>query len=143
MIPTTGQRHTQKIFGAIDLYDTRFFYHQDSVFNSQTYVHFLERLAASYEPRTVYLVHDNAAYHKAPEVRQWLHERGHHFHLCPLPPYSPEFNAVERIWHHVRLKATHNRYFGTEQELKETLHSTFRSIQRSPEQITGYLQPFL
>src|SRR5439155_26582219 len=31
---------------------------------------------ADYELRTVYLVHDNAAYHKAPEVRQWLQERG-------------------------------------------------------------------
>src|SRR5437773_11876441 len=55
-------------------------------------------------------------------------------------PSSTRWNV---IWHHVRLKATHNRYFGTEQELKETLHSTFRSIQRSPKQITGYLQPFL
>ena len=52
-----------------------------------------------------------------------------------LPPYSPEFNAVKRRWHHTRMTGTHNRYFSTEQELASTLRSLFRKMQRSPEQI--------
>ena len=59
-----------------------------------------------------------------------------------LPPYSPDLNAVERLWHHTRLTGTHNRYFEDIDELNGTLTRVFRSMQRRPEQIHGYLQPF-
>jgi putative transposase len=143
MIPTLGERHTQKIFGAVDLYAEHFYYHQDRVFNGLTYVGFLEQLAGHYPDREVFIIQDNATYHQAPEVQAWLAAQAEQFHLEPLPAYSPEFNAVEGIWHHTRVTATHDRYFATPAELKETLHSTFQSIQRRPEQITGYLAPFL
>ena len=143
MIPTTAQRNTQKIFGAVDLYAEAFYYHQDRVFNGLTYVGFLEQVAKHYPNQEVFLIHDNAAYHKAPEVKVWRETHAEQFHLEPLPSYSPQFNAVERIWHHTRLNATHNRYFETPLELKQTLHATFQSIQRKPEQIAGYLVPFL
>jgi len=43
----------------------------------------------------------------------------------------------------VRIKGTHNRYFVDEHELLSTLTRVFKSIQRNPDQIVGYLQPFL
>jgi transposase len=143
MIPTTGQRNTQKIFGAVDLYAEGFYYHQDQVFNGLTYVSFLAQLAAHYPKREVFVIQDNATYHQAPEVRAWLRAHGSQFQLAPLPAYSPELNVVERIWQHTRVHATHNRYFDTPAELRQTLHSAFQSIQRRPEQIAGYLTPFL
>lgn len=143
MIPTKGERNTQKIFGAVDLYEEGFYYHRDNVFNGLAYVGFLEQLAGHYPHREVFVIQDNAAYHKAPEVQAWLGAHAGHFHLESLPAYSPEFNVVEKIWHHTRLNATHNRYFDTPTELRQTLHSTFQSIQRRPEQIAGYLVPFL
>ena len=61
----------------------------------------------------------------------------------PLPKYSPEFNLVERIWHYTRKEATHNRYFATVAALCESLFSTFQDIQEHPDEIVGYLQPYL
>ena len=90
----------------------------------------------------MFLIHDNAAYHKSPEVRAWLGFYGHRFHLCALPPYSPEFNAVERVWHHVRLNGTHNRYFPTKDEFVNNLDSVLTDVQNDPSQIVGYLAPF-
>lgn len=143
MIPTTGQRNTQKFFAALDLFGQDFLYHQDEVFNGETYVGFLNRIARSFPRKKVNLIHDNAAYHRSPEVRAWLTEHGRRIHLYALPPYSPEFNAVEPLWHHVRLNFTHNRYFETKEELCDTLNFAFKDIQKHPEQIEGYLQPFL
>jgi transposase len=91
----------------------------------------------------VFLIHDNAAYHKAPEVRQWLCSYGHRFHLCLLPPYSPEFNAIEPVWHHVRMQATHNRYHASKPEFVAVLDGALSSIVRRPVQIQGYLNPFM
>src|SRR5512142_670993 len=60
-----------------------------------------------------------------------------------LPPYWPELNAQERIWHYTRKHATHNRYFGSPDELCDTLFHTFGNIRRHPEEIQGLLEPFL
>lgn len=143
LILTTGQRNTQKILGAVNLYSPRFHFRHEQVFNGETYTRFLNNLAQTYRKREVFLIHDNAAYHKAPEVKEWLSRHGDRFHLEPLPPYSPDFNAVERIWHHVRLNATHNHYFPTKEEFVGTLDATLNSVHCNPEQIAGYLVPFL
>lgn len=143
LIPTTGQRNTQKIFGAVELRRTRFHFAQDEVFNGETYTQFLNGLAERYRRREVFLVHDNAAYHKSPEVKEWLGCHGHRFHLIALPPYSPDLNAVERIWHHVRVQATHNRYFPEKEEFIATLRGALTDIQEHPTQIAGYMLPFL
>lgn len=142
LIPTTGQRNTQKILGAVDLYRTGFYFGWGEVFDGQTYTGFLDGLRQCYPRREVFLVHDNAAYHWAPEVEDWLERYGHRFHLVALPRYSPEINAVERIWHYVRVVAAHNRYFPTKQEFVHTLHRALTDIQRYPDQIVGYMQPF-
>ena len=143
LIPTTGQRHTQKIFGAVDLYRPRFYYQHGTIFEGSSYTDFLDQLAGRYRGQEVFLIHDNAAYHKAAEVRQWLCSYGHRFHLCLLPPYSPEFNAIEPVWHHVRMQATHNRYHASEPEFVAVLDSALTSIVRRPAQIQGYLNPFI
>lgn len=137
-----GQRNTLKIFGTIGLYCARFLYHFDKVFNAETYVGYLEKVLRSYCPRKIYLIQDNASYHKDREVWKWFSRHRKYLEVFNLPKYSPEFNALERIWHHSRLKGTHNRYFVTKDELRSTLISTFRSIQQNPSQILGYLRPY-
>jgi len=127
----------------VDLYQPKFYYGHGDVFEGLSYAAFLDGLAKRYRRQEVFLVQDNAAYHRAPEVREWLSWHGHRFHLCPLPKYSPEFNAVEPIWHHVRMQATHNQYHATEQEFVTVLDGALSSITREPRQIQGYLNPFL
>ena len=113
------------------------------MFNGQTYTRFLSSLARRYPHQEVFLVQDNAPYHYGSEVQGCLARNGYRFHLVPLPKYSPDLNAVERIWHHVRVNATHNRYFPTKQEFVSTLGGALVDIERDPEQIAGYLHPFL
>ena len=113
------------------------------MFNGQTYTAFLNSLAHRYCCQEVFLIHDNAPYHDGPEVKAWLRDHRQRFHLVALPKYSPDLNAVERIWHHVRVSATHNRYFPTKGEFVSTLSGALRDIAKNPRQIAGYLNPFL
>ena len=110
LIPTTGPRNTRKIFGAVDRSRPKFSYGHGAVLEGQSYPALLEGLAQRDRRPEVSLLQDNAAYPRAPEVREWLTGDGHRFHLCPLPNYSPEFNAVQPLWHYVRMPATHHRY---------------------------------
>ena len=141
--PVTGQRTSVKIFGCVEMFSARFTYHRDTVFNADTYLVFLEHIARCYYPQPTILIQDNASYHKDKKVWLWFSENRKWLDVHNQPPYSPEFNAVERIWYHTRFTGTHNRYFPTEQELVGTLRCVFRKMQRSPEQIMGYLQPFI
>lgn len=138
----TGARKSVKIFGAVDVLEPRFHHRRDTVFNATTYLTFLEHLARAYYPQMVMQVQDNASYHKHADVRAWYRENRRWWTPCYLPPYSPEFNAAEPIWHHTRKEATHNKYFATIDELIDVLARMFRSIQRYPAQISGYVKPF-
>ena len=145
-IPTRGQRNTQKILAGVDVWTGKFVYrHQTEYFNADTYVAFLDQcLMPSFYRRNhrVFLIQDNASYHKKPEVYDWFSAHRHKVEVYLLPPYSPEFNAVERIWHYTRKMATHNRYFDTPEELCSSLFETFGDIQQHPEKIMGRMTPY-
>lgn len=61
--------------------------------------------------RQVVLFVDNDKPHDAKPVRQLLAKHGHQIQIEWLPPYSPELNAQEEIWQHMRRRVTHNHYF--------------------------------
>ena len=142
LIPVTGQRKSLKVFGAVDLFAARFLYKFTEVFNAKTYMAYLEQIARAYFPRKTVLIQDNASYHKDKNVWLWFGENRKWLTVYNLPPYCPELNATERLWHHTRLTGTHNRYFVTLDELHDTITRVLKSIQKRPEQIRGYLKPF-
>ncbi len=59
---------------------------------------FLEELSSQVPPRTHALVLiDNAGWHVSDELQVPAN-----LTLVPLPPYSPELNAIERLWQYLR-----------------------------------------
>ena len=141
-VPVTGERKSVKILGAIELWQTRFYYQQDTVFNALTYLSFLKQLARHYRRQGAILIQDNASYHKDRDVWAWLGENRHWLEVHQLPPYSPEFNPTERLWQHTRRTGTHNQYFADPTELVGTLTRVFGEMQSRPELIQSYLSPF-
>lgn len=142
-VPVTGQRKSVKILGAVELYRARFLYRRDAVFNAATYLTFLkEEIAPRYRRQGAVLIQDNASYHKDCTVWAWFSANRHWLDVHQLPPYSPDFNASERLWQHTRKEGTHNRYFVTVDELYRTLTRVFAEMQSQPETIRPYLLPF-
>jgi transposase len=145
-IPTRGERNTQKILGAVSVPTGDFVWrHQSEYFNAQTYLAFVDGdLLPHYYRRRhrVYLIQDNASYHKKPEVLAFFAKHHRHIQVFPLPPYSPDFNATERLWHYTRLQSTHNRYFDRPEALCQSLFATFGDMQKHPEKIQGLLTSF-
>ena len=145
MVPVTGERHSVKIFGCVEIHNGAFLYQPDRVFNGQTYVDFLERKLARRFYRSgerMIYIQDNASYHKEALVWEWFAANRRWLEVHQLPPYSPELNAAEPLWHHTRVHGTHNRCFKNTQEIMTSLDGVFHSIQRHPDQILGYLRPF-
>ena len=63
----------------------------------QVYLDELAKAIPKIEGRRQILIMDNASWHKMAQL-DW-----HHFQPEYLPPYSPDFNPIERLW--LRLKA--------------------------------------
>ena len=101
-VPVTGERKNVKIFGAIDLWRTRFHYAQDTVFNASTYGAFLEQLGRCYRRRGAMLIQDNASYHKDKDIWSWFKSHRHWLEVHQLPAYCPELNPTERLWQHAQ-----------------------------------------
>ncbi len=145
-ILSNGQRNSQKILGAISLYDGQFAYrHQTEYFNAENYIDFLDAvlLESFYRKgKRIYLIQDNASYHKKPEVYAFFKANRKKIEVFQLPSYSPDYNPTECIWKYTRKNSTHNQYFDSPLELCASLFDTFDGIQKHPEKVMGLLQPF-
>ncbi len=60
---------------------------------------------------------DNARYHHAKMLADFLQNYLMTLSLDFLPPYSPELNMIERVWKLLRKLSTHNQYFANLEDL--------------------------
>jgi DDE superfamily endonuclease len=145
-IPSRGERHTQKIYGAVRRHDAGFIYlHQEDYFQWETYLAFLEQVVvpAFYRRRhRIYLIQDNASYHKKAETKARFEANRRYVKVFPLPPDWPQLNAPERIWNDTRKHVTHNHFFERPRELCEALFRRFDYVRQNREEIAGLLRPF-
>jgi hypothetical protein len=89
---------------------------------------FLRQLSATLAPNVqAVLVWDGAGYHRANEL------------ICPsnitllgLPPYSPELNPVENLWHYLRSHHWSNRKYDTVDDLFEAAVTAWRATCLDP-----------
>ena len=145
-IPTRGERNSQKIFGAVRLETAEFTYlHHQENFQWETYLAFLDQVvlpAFCRRGRRIYLIQDNAGYHKKAEIYDWFSANRKRLEVFNLPPYWPELNAAERVWHYTRVKVTHNRFFESSESHCEALVKTFEEVRKQPHHIDGLIAPF-
>lgn len=143
-VDTFGQRKTAHVFGALSLSpQPRLHYQFAPVFNGETFLVFLKQLVAR-SRRKLLLILDNAPCHKLnDEGKAWLGRNAHRIELCRLPPYSPNFNAIEGAWKETKKRTTHNRFFRTTDERDAALVATFKTFQSEPALLAGHVARFL
>lgn len=76
--------------------------------NSQWTIRFLKKLGNLYQNKKIFLIWDNASWHKSKKIREFL-QTTKQFILYNFPPYTPELNPQEHVWKSLRQNITHNR----------------------------------
>lgn len=90
---------------------------------------YLQQLRAQVGPnRHVILVLDGAGWHVSKNLQIPENLTLHH-----LPPYSPELNPVERIWHYLRQHYLSNRIYHDYDHLEQETRSAINHL--SPSQL--------
>jgi transposase len=72
-------------------------------------------------PENATIILDNAAFHKTPETRIIMEESP--FHILYLPPYSPDFNPIEKVFAIIKKR----RQFANQQTSLDKLVAMFEN----------------
>jgi transposase len=113
-IEQTSGRQRINIHGAIDLETGQTQMIEALTIDAASTIRLLESIEALY-PMLV-LIHvflDNARYHHAKLVREWLARPGRRIKLHFIPPYCPHLNPIERLWGLMHRNVTHNKCYAT------------------------------
>ena len=113
-IEQTSGRQRINIHGAINLETGQTQMIEALTVGAASTVRLLESIEAL-SPMLV-LIHvflDNARYHHAKLVREWLARPGCRIKLHFIPPYCPHLNPIERLWAVMHKHVTHNKCYAT------------------------------
>ena len=115
------------LFGGVNADTGKFVSLFEKTFDADSFKRFLRKLLKSRRKnKRMLLVLDNARYHHAVLLKPFLHKHRNHLSLIFLPSYSPELNAIERVWKLLRRLSTHNRYFESLELLKNAIKKQLR-----------------
>ena len=86
--------------------------------------------------RRIQVIVDNARYHHARVVRQWLERPDCRITLVFLPAHAPHLNAIERLWAVMHREVTHNKFPASFGHFVEAIFDFFR--RRIPQEWTKW-----
>ena len=69
----------------------------------------------------IVIILDNASFHKRKDILEKIETEMPNFILEFLPPYSPDYNLIELVWHSAKEYIAH-RLFESVEQLEELLH---------------------
>ena len=117
--PASG-RDRLNIHGAVNLETGQTQMLEAAAADAQSTIRLLTAILAAYpSKRLIHVFLDNARYHHALMVRQWLMRNGSRIRLHFVPAYSPHLNPIERLWGVMHRNVTHN-----------TCYDSFRAFKR-------------
>lgn len=133
-IATNSGQKRMHITGAICLDNMNVINQENERINSDSVVEFLKKLeAANAKYSKLYLICDNAGYHKGKKVKEFLEKSK--IKLIFLPAYSPNLNPIERLWKVMHENVTYNKYYLKFTDFTEAIRNFFGSIPKLYDQL--------
>ena len=113
-IGQTSGRDRLNIHGAIDLESGKTRMIDVLSVNAVSTITLLSSIEIMYpDKRWIHVFLDNAPYHHAVMVREWLKRPGCRIKLHFIPSYCPHLNPIERLWGVMHKNITHNKCYAT------------------------------
>ena len=114
VLEQTSGRQRLNIHGAIDLETGKTRMIEVTTVDAQSTIALLIAIAFMYpSKRLIHVFLDNAKYHHAQIVQQWLARPGCRIKLHYIPSYCPHLDPIERLWGLMHRNVTHNRCYPT------------------------------
>jgi transposase len=116
-IEQTSGRQRINIHGAVNLETGQTSMIEAGTIDAASTIKLLASLEALYPLLAMIHVYlDNARYHHAKLVQDWLAQPGRRIRLHFIPAYCPHLNPIERLWGAMHKRVTHNKCYATSRE---------------------------
>jgi transposase len=148
-LQTTGKQTRLHFIGALSLKEMNVIVREYKTIDADAMIRFLKDLESGKSQGQLHIVLDNASAHKNHKLIDYLKTSRIRLHY--LPPYSPNLNAIERLWKVFREVTLYNRYFANCSDffvevrgffadkvhrlrrlLKQRINDNFQTIQLNP-----------
>jgi len=129
VIEQTSGRQRINIHGAIDLQTGQTRMLEVETVDAVSTIRLLEAIELLYP--TLILIHvilDNARYHHAKMVKEWLSRPNCRIKLHFIPAYCPHLNSIERLWSVMHQNVTHNKTYQTCGEFAQATLNFLRDV---------------
>lgn len=118
---TTG-RERLNLHGAIDLETGLTRIKEVQAVDAQSSIDLFASLERAYSTMSrIHVFLDNARYHHARAVQDWMQQPGRRIVLHFVPPYCPHLNPIERLWKVMHENVTHNRRYAKFRDFAEAV----------------------
>ena len=125
-IATTGSRTRVNMLGSLDLKSMKFVGSEYKTINSEAMQDHFSALRKEYpKAKTIHVILDNGSYNKSVETKKAARKNG--INLVFLPAYSPNLNAIERLWKVLNEEVRDNVFFHDAKEFREQILEFFTS----------------
>ena len=113
-IAGTSGRQRLNLHGAVDLETGATRMIEVTTVDAASTIALLMAIAMMYPTkRLIHIFLDNARYHHAVLVQEWLARHGSRIKLHFIPSYCPHLNPIERLWGLMHRHVTHNQCYAT------------------------------
>lgn len=106
-VPITGNRQKRILHGVINIKSGDVLLFITEVWDEQTHQYFLQMIRAHWRGWRIVLFEDRGSPHTAEDSRELASDLGIEVRL--LPRATPELNAMDHLWRHVKGRALANR----------------------------------
>lgn len=107
-IDVSNNRSNRSIYGFLNIRDDIAHAYKAERQNAEITCKILEKLCRIYKDKKIVLIWDNAPWHRAEKIREWLRQTKYNIFLIAFPPYAPELNPQEHVWKAGRAAVSHN-----------------------------------
>lgn len=125
-VASTSGRARLNVHGALNLETGHFARVENTSVDAQSTIQLMQKLlAANPGASTIHVYADNARYHHARALKDWLRTQGTRIKMHFLPSYCPHLNPIERLWAAMHRAVTHNRYYPNANQFRTAIMAFF------------------
>jgi len=139
-IPTNTGRKRLNINGVLELETMETVVHYAETLNAQTTMELFDKIQEAYRgKKKIHLIIDNARYYKNRELQAYLRKRKCRIKIHWLPPYSPNLNFIERLWHYLKKYIIGVKRRQSFKEFEADIRSFFEHIKDYEEKLKRFI----
>ena len=133
---TTGRRGSISAISAISSSHHLLFKLYDKNICSDEIIKFLSQMLKHHPRRHLVVLMDQAKCHTSKKTKNYIASQKR-LHVFYIPPYSPELNADEQVWNHLKHQELKSHQAQDKKELKTLANKKLRSMSKNKNLLKG------